>query len=96
MTASDCPLAVVYSRREAALLFHRFGELRFELNQITWRELFLIKPVARMAAGLFGSPSRNTLPARLMGWCLYIRGREAGRSECVDDVQLPISTGCGC
>ena len=69
----DCPLALVYSRREAAQLFHRFGKLRFDLNQITWRELFIVKPVARMAAGLFGSPSRS-LPARLMGWCLYIRG----------------------
>lgn len=70
---ADCPLALVYSRREAAHLFYRFGGLRFEVNQITWRELLLIKPVARIARRLFGSP-HNTPVARLMGWCLYIWG----------------------
>lgn len=69
----DCPLAVVYSRREAAQLFHRIHKLRFDLNQLTWQQLFIIKSVARTAAGLLGSPSRSQ-PARLMGWCLYIRG----------------------
>jgi SAM-dependent methyltransferase len=69
----DCPLALVYSRREALQLFKRFSELHFELNQLTWQQLFIIKPMARTAARLFGSPSRS-LPARLMGWSLYIGG----------------------
>jgi SAM-dependent methyltransferase len=70
---ADCPLALVYSRREAVQLFHRFGGLRFEVNQITWRELLIFKRVARIAGSLFGSP-HNSRVARLMGWCLYIWG----------------------
>lgn len=69
----DCPLALVYSKREAAELFRRFDNLRFELNQLTWQQLFIVKPVARWAAKLFGSPSR-LWHARLMGWSLYIQG----------------------
>ncbi|MGI8526925.1 MAG: class I SAM-dependent methyltransferase [Pseudolabrys sp.] len=68
----DCPLALVYSRREAARLFGRFRDFRFDLNQLTWQQLFIVKPVARLAARLFGSPNRS-LPARVLGWSLYIR-----------------------
>ena len=66
-----CPLALVYSKSEARLLLHRFGQHRFRLNQLTWRQLFLAAPLVRVAERLFGSPS-DTWIARRLGWNLYI------------------------
>ena len=70
---ASCPLALVYSRREAAELFHQFNNLRFKINQLSWRELLIFKPLALLAKKSFGVSS-NSLPARLMGWNLYIEG----------------------
>lgn len=65
-----CPLAMVYSKTEAAALFDEFEGHTFRLNQLTWRQIFLLSPLVRLAEKCFGSPS-NTWLARCCGWNLY-------------------------
>jgi len=68
----DCPLAKVYSRTEARELLHRFSDIQFRLNYLSWRQLFLLPHKAAAIAGrLLGSPS-DTWLARRLGWNLYI------------------------
>ena len=66
-----CPLALVYSRREAAALFARFSGITFKLTQLSWRQLLMLPPVVRLAEKYF-PPSSESWPARVMGWNLNI------------------------
>ena len=67
----DCPLAVVYSRREAAALFSRFVNHRFTINQLSWRQLFMLPPLVRLAERWL-PPASRSWPARTLGWNLYL------------------------
>jgi SAM-dependent methyltransferase len=72
----NCPLALVYSRREAEALFHRFGNLRFDVNQLSWQQLFILPSLGARAARLLGPADRSSF-AQLLGWTLYVRGVES-------------------
>ncbi|MBR1244181.1 class I SAM-dependent methyltransferase [Bradyrhizobium sp. AUGA SZCCT0274] len=67
----ECPLALVYSRREAAQLFHRFVGIEFMLTFLSWKQLFMLPPLVRLAQRYL-PPSSHSLPARWMGWNLNI------------------------
>jgi SAM-dependent methyltransferase len=67
----ECPLALVYSRDEAALLLHRFANIEFSLTLLSWKQLFMLPPLVRLAER-FLPPSSESWPARLMGWNLNI------------------------
>jgi SAM-dependent methyltransferase len=67
----ECPLALVYSRVEAARLFHRFVGIEFMLTFLSWKQLFMLPPLVRLAQ-LYLPPSSHSLPARWMGWNLNI------------------------
>jgi len=74
----DCPLAMVYSRSEAQKLMHKFSDHEFRLNQLNWRQLFLLSHErAATAEKLLGSPSDRWL-ARKFGWNLYITANKPG------------------
>lgn len=77
---AGCPLARVYSRKEARALLEAagFASPRFTLNQLGWQQLLLLPPLARQLAPLLPSPDRGFF-ARRWGWALYIhaeRGSE--------------------
>jgi SAM-dependent methyltransferase len=67
----DCPLALVYSRSEAARLFHLFSNLEFSLLLLSWKQLFMLPPLVSLAER-FLPPSSQSWPARLMGWNLNV------------------------
>jgi ubiquinone/menaquinone biosynthesis C-methylase UbiE len=67
----DCPLALVYSRKEAARLFRRFGSLEFSLTLLSWKQLLMLPPLVKLAERLL-PPSSGSWPARWMGWNLNI------------------------
>ena len=67
-----CPLALVYSRKEAVALFSRFAAFSFRLTQLSWRQLLLLPPLARLAER-FLPPSSESWPARVLGWNLNIQ-----------------------
>jgi SAM-dependent methyltransferase len=67
----DCPLARVYSKREAVRLLDRFVDHRIELNLLAWDQVFLVRPVIALAKKLLPSPNRSWL-ARHFGWNLYV------------------------
>ncbi len=76
-----CPLAMVYSKPEAKALLHRFTQHRFRLNQLSWRQLFLLPHnVAAAAERVLGSPNNRWL-ARWFGWNLYINAIKPGSSK---------------
>jgi len=77
---ADCPLAMVYSKSEAISLLRAFEKHQTRLNQLTWRQLFLVGPLVRAAARWFGSPS-DTWLARRLGWNLYITARKPEAQE---------------
>ena len=62
----NCPLALVYSRREAEALFHRFGNLRFDVNQLSWQQLFILPSLGARVARLLGPADRSSF-AQLLG-----------------------------
>ena len=66
-----CPLALVYSRREASALFSRFSGITFKLTQLSWRQLFMLPPLVRLAERYL-SPSSESWPSRVMGWNLNV------------------------
>jgi SAM-dependent methyltransferase len=68
----ECPLALVYSRKDAAALFSRFSQIEFILTQLSWRQLFLLPPLVKLAEP-FLPPSSGCWPARRLGWNLNIR-----------------------
>jgi SAM-dependent methyltransferase len=67
-----CPLALVYSRKEAATLFSRFSQLESRLTQLSWRQLFMLPPLVKVAERYL-PPSSECWPARWLGWNLNIR-----------------------
>ena len=68
---SNCPLAKVYTRDGAKRLLDRFTDHRFELNQLSWRQLLLVPGLDRVLRPLLPAASRNIF-ARILGWNLYI------------------------
>jgi len=66
-----CPLALVYSRSEAAALFSAFSQIEFTLTQLSWRKPLMLPPLVRLAEGLL-PPASECWPARAMGWNLNI------------------------
>lgn len=72
-----CPLARVYSRAEAAALLEDFTTPEFELNQLSWKQLFLIPGLGELLKPVLPSCSES-LPARLLGWNLYITASKPG------------------
>ncbi len=69
---AECPLALVYSRKEAAQLFCKFSHIEFTLTQLSWRQFFVLPPLVKLAEKYF-PPSSKSWPARVMGWNLNIR-----------------------
>lgn len=67
----ECPLALVYSRNEAARLFDRFSDIKFSLTQLSWKQLFMSPAFVRLAQRCL-PPSSESWPARWMGWNLNI------------------------
>lgn len=67
----DCPLALVYSRREAAALFNQFVEQKFFLTLLSWKQLLMLPPLVALAKR-FLPPSSESWPARRMGWNLNL------------------------
>lgn len=68
----DCPLALVYSRNEAAVLLSRFSQIEFLLTQLSWRQLFILPPLVKLAERNL-PPSSTCWPARVLGWNLNIK-----------------------
>jgi SAM-dependent methyltransferase len=75
----DCPLARVHSRAEARALLGAFTGIRFSINQLSWKQLLLCPPLARLLAPILPLASES-LPARHLGWNLYIHARKPGES----------------
>lgn len=67
----DCPLAKVYSRRQARELLHDFEGHRFQVNQLAWRDLFARSPLTRWLERVHPDLTSSFL-ARWLGWNLYI------------------------
>ena len=67
----DCPLARVYSRAEARAVLSRFTDHRFAVNQLSWKQLLLAPPLARMLAPVLPRLS-DSVVARRLGWNLYV------------------------
>ncbi len=67
----DCPLAMVYSRREAAALLSAFNDHRFRRTQLSWKQLLMLPPILRLAERYL-PPSSQSWPARVMGWNLNV------------------------
>lgn len=61
-----CPLALVYSRREATALFSQFSQIEFFLTQLSWRQLFMLPPFVKLAERYL-PPSSTSWPARHLG-----------------------------
>lgn len=66
-----CPLAKVYSRAELRALLGGFADLRFTINQLSWRQLLLIPPLARLLEPVL-PPLSDSFLARRLGWNLYL------------------------
>jgi len=69
---AECPWALVYSRKEAAVLFSRFSQIEFLLTQLSWRQFLMLPPLVRLAERYL-PPSSQCWPARRLGWNLNIR-----------------------
>src|SRR3974390_1526015 len=62
----ECPLALVYSRKEASALFSRFSQIEFLLTQLSWRQLLMLPPLVRLAERHL-PPSSQCWPAQRLG-----------------------------
>jgi hypothetical protein len=67
----DCPLAMVYTRAQARDLLASFVDHRFALNQLSWRQLLLVRGLDRILEPLLPSANRSIF-ARAMGWNMYV------------------------
>jgi hypothetical protein len=67
-----CPLALVYSRSEAARVFSMFSPIEFILTQLSWRQLLRLPPLVGLAEKWLPSAGR-CWPSRVRGWNLNIR-----------------------
>jgi SAM-dependent methyltransferase len=72
-----CPWVRTYTRGEARDLLAAFEDHTFELNQLSWKQLFLV-PGLGNALGRVLPPSSECWPARAIGWNLYIHARRPG------------------
>jgi SAM-dependent methyltransferase len=72
---AGCPLAELYSRQQAQQLFVAFEQREMRLNQLSWKQLFLVPGLHQLAGRVFGSPN-DTWLARHFGWNLYINARK--------------------
>lgn len=70
---TENPLGRVYSDRQARTLVERAGfRVSFsEVHQITWRQLLLAPPLAKLAGALL--PPAGRTPLRALGWNVYVR-----------------------
>ncbi len=66
-----CPLALVYTRAQARDLLKNFLDHRFELNQLSWKQLLLVPGIDRLLRPILPPANRNIF-ARTMGWNLYV------------------------
>jgi SAM-dependent methyltransferase len=66
-----CPLAKVYSRAELRPLLDGFADLRFTVNQLSWKQLLLVPPLARLLEPVL-PPYSDSVFARRLGWNLYV------------------------
>lgn len=67
----DCPLALVYTRAQVSDLLKNFLDHRFELNQLSWKQLLLVPGIDRLLRPILPPANRNIF-ARTMGWNLYV------------------------
>lgn len=75
----DCPLARLYTREEARALLDGFEDVRFDVNQLSWRQLLLVPGLDRLLGPLLPACS-TTWFARTLGWNLYVRARRPERA----------------
>jgi len=70
---AENPLGRVYSRVQARALLERTGfRATFcEVHQISWRQLLLVPPLAKLASALLPPAGRTSL--RALGWNVYVR-----------------------
>jgi hypothetical protein len=71
---------MVYSRNEAARLFHRFSDIEFSLSQLSWKQFLMLPPLVRIAQRLL-PPSSKSWRARWMGWNLNIHAIKPSLSK---------------
>jgi SAM-dependent methyltransferase len=71
----DCPLALVYSKSELRGLLSRFTDVRFDCNQLSWRQLFLVPGLGDAVTPMLPSCS-DSFFARHLGWNLYAHARK--------------------
>lgn len=83
----DCPLALVYSKAEARALLSRFEGHNCRLNQLSWKQLFLIAPLARALKPLLPRQSDNVI-ARTLGWNLYIEATKPDNLVLVNSAKV--------
>ncbi len=69
---ADCPLAKVYSRAEVRALLSGFVDIRITLNQLSWKQLLLLPPLARLLTPIL-PPCSESWFARRLGWNLYVQ-----------------------
>jgi SAM-dependent methyltransferase len=69
-----CPWVRTYSRGEARDLLAAFEGHSFALNQLSWRQLFLVPGLGSALSRVLPRAS-NSWPAKVMGWNLYISAR---------------------
>jgi SAM-dependent methyltransferase len=67
----NCPLARVYGRREVCALLYDFADIRFTVNQLSWKQLLMVPPLVSAVAPLLPSCSESVF-ARHLGWNLYV------------------------
>lgn len=72
-----CPLALVYSRRQAAALLTAFEGIGFRVNQLGWHDLFGHTPLSRWLERRWPDLS-HSFYARTFGWNLYVSARKGG------------------
>ena len=70
---AENPLGRVYSRRQARALLARAGlrPVSCEVHQLSWRQLLLAPPLAKLAEALL--PPAGRTPLRALGWNVYVR-----------------------
>ncbi len=69
---ADCPFVKVYSKSEARELLNRFQDVRLVLNQLSWKQLLLNPPLARLLEPVLPTCSESVF-ARYLGWNLYVQ-----------------------
>jgi SAM-dependent methyltransferase len=71
----DCPLAKLYNKTEVKELLSGFENPEFVLNQLSWRQLFLIPGLGTMLSRVLPSCSESIF-ARALGWNLYAHAKK--------------------